>query len=93
MADKGNVLLDCKITNKELAYTGAESLINISNRMLDQAESFLRDIRNVVKKYGKADLVAALGVSAATEMDNLYNRITTFIKTTASEIVVPPMED
>jgi|SaaInlStandDraft_3_1057020.scaffolds.fasta_scaffold92711_2 hypothetical protein len=92
MADKGNVLLDYEITDNEMAFIGANRLIKVSNTMLEQVENYLREVRKIVSTYGKAELILALGATAATEMQGLYNRSTAFIEGTAAEIVVPPIE-
>jgi len=91
MTDKGNALLDYEITDNEMAFIGANRLINVSNTMLEQVENYLKEVRKIVSTYGKAELILALG-TAATEMQGLYNRSTAFIEATAPEIVVPPIE-
>lgn len=89
MADTGNVLLDYELS---AGATGASEVITRSNRMLKQLQRYLKSIRNIIKTSGKANVAAALGTPAATELEALYNRTVAFLEATGSELIIPPIE-
>jgi hypothetical protein len=93
MADKGNILLDFEVPITVDVNEGAKNLVDVSNRMLINIQDYLKNVRKIVAKYGKSELVAVLGGPIALELEAIYNRSIAFIEATASGVDVPPLEE